>query len=83
MFKDEIKQKLNIKGELMPFCMTMICRNKMMVSGIKSVISSSQTHMRLRLNGEILNISGDDMQIVQIGGGDVYIKGEIRSVEFE
>lgn len=83
MFKDEIKQKLNLKNELLPFCITMISRNKMMISGIKSVIASSQTHIRLRLNGEMLTVSGNDLQIVQIGGGDVYIKGEITGVAFE
>ncbi len=83
MFKNEIKRKLGIKNEILPFCLNMITRNKMIVSGIKSVLSSTQTQMRLRLNGEVLCVLGDDLQIVEIGGGDVYIKGSIKGVEFE
>lgn len=83
MFKNEIKQKLGIKSEILPFCLNMICRDKMIVSGIKGVLLSSQTELRLRLKGEVLTISGEDMQIVEIGGGDIYVKGLIKGVEFE
>lgn len=83
MFKNEIRRKLGIKNEMLPFCLNMICRDKMIVSGIKNVLSSSQSQLRLRLNGEVLSVVGEDMQIVEIGGGDIYVKGLIKGVEFE
>lgn len=83
MFKDEVKGKLNIKSELLPFCLTMIGRDKTVVSGVKSVLTSSAESLRLRLLGEVIVIEGEGLCIAEIGGGDVYVKGKVGGVSFE
>lgn len=83
MFKDEIKRKLDIKSEILPFTLTMLSRSKMMISGVKNVMLSSETELKFRLSGGSVIITGDGLQIVEIGGGDVYVKGYIGGVQFE
>lgn len=83
MFKSEMKKKLDIKSEVLPFTLTMLSRSKMMVSGVKNVLSSTGTELKLRLYGSMLSVSGKDLQIVEIGGGDVYVKGFVGGLQFE
>ena len=83
MFKDEVNKKLNIKNEIMPFTLTMLSRSKMTISGVKNVMLSSAESLRFRLNSGSVEIVGEGLQIVEIGGGDVYIKGNIGGVQFE
>lgn len=83
MFKDEIKKKLDIKNEIMPFTLTMLSRAKMMISGVKNVLLSSENALKFRISGGSLTVLGQDLQIAEIGGGDVYVKGYIEGVQFE
>jgi len=83
VFKDEVKKKLNIKNEIMPFTLSMLSRTKMMISGVKNVMLSSGELLRFRLNSGAVEIVGEGLQIVEIGGGDVYVKGNIGGVHFE
>ncbi len=83
MFKNEIKKKLDIKSEILPFTLTMLSRSKMMISGVKNVLLSSDSALKFRLSSGILTVNGSDLQIVEIGGGDVYVKGVVGGVQFE
>ncbi|MDE6059983.1 MAG: YabP/YqfC family sporulation protein [Clostridia bacterium] len=83
MFKDEVKRKLDIKSEIMPFTLTMLSRSKLIISGVKNVLLSSETQLRFRLTSGIATVSGEGLQIVEIGGGDAYVKGYIGGVLFE
>ena len=83
MFKDEIAKKLNVKKDIMPFTLTMLSRSKMMISGVKNVLSSTDSALRFRLASGSLKVSGEELKIVEIGGGDVYVKGRISGVQFE
>lgn len=83
VFKDEIIKKLNVKSEALPFTLTMLSRSKMMISGVKSVLSSTEKAMKFRLAVGSLTVSGDALQIAEIGGGDVYVKGLVEGVQFE
>lgn len=78
-----MKRKLNIKNEILPFTLTMLSRSKMMVSGIKSVMLSGDKELKFRLPSGSVTITGEDLQIVEIGGGDVYVKGNIGGISFE
>lgn len=83
MFKDEIKKKLKIEDEMFPFALNMLGRGKLVVSGIKRVIAAKDDSVRLKVGSESLSIVGSNLSIVEIGGGDVYVKGEIESIAFE
>ncbi len=67
----------------MPFTLAMLSRDKLVISGIKSVLSVDEGLVRLRLAGAKVAVSGKDLTIAEIGGGDVYIKGRIGGVNFE
>jgi hypothetical protein len=83
VFKNEIKKKLDIKSEILPFTFTMLSRSKMMISGVKNVLLSSDSALKFRLSSGSLTVNGSDLQIVEIGGGDVYVKGVVGGVQFE
>jgi len=83
VFKDEIKKKLDIKSEVLPFALSMLSRSKLIISGVKGVINSSAGQMRFRLNSGTLSVLGEDLEIVEIGGSDVYVKGKIGGLSFE
>ena len=83
MFKEELKQKLNIKNELLPFTLTMLSRSKMMISGVKSVMLSNEEQLKFRLTSGTVTVIGEGLSIVEIGGGDAYIKGLVSGVQFE
>ena len=83
VFKDEMIKKLNVKREILPFTLTMLSRSKMMISGVKNVMLSDETQLKFRLASGAVTVVGEGLQIVEIGGGDVYIKGFIGGVQFE
>lgn len=78
-----MQKKFNITNEILPFTLTMLSRSKMMVSGVKSVLLSSENELKFRLTSGSLAVSGESLRIVEIGGGDVYIKGTIGGLQFE
>lgn len=82
MFKDEIKRKLDVKSEVLPFVVTMT-DGKTVISGVKKVMSAKEDAFAVRVQSCVLKISGNGLQIAEMGGGDVYIKGEVTGVEIE
>lgn len=82
MFIDEIKGKLNgVRNAA--FSVTLIGRGDVCVSGIKNVLSISTEEIKMRLAGGSVAVSGEELVIVEIGGGDALIKGRIGGVSFE
>ena len=47
------------------------------------MVSSSDTFVKTRLDGGSMSISGVGLKIVEIGGGDMFLEGEITKIEFE
>lgn len=78
-----MQRKLNIKSEILPFTLTMLSRSKMMISGVKSVMLSDEKQLKFRLAGGAVTVSGEGLQIVEIGGGDAYVRGEVGGIQFE
>ncbi len=83
MFKDEIGKKLNILGEMHPFSISIIGKDNVYICGIKSILSTTENEINIRLKTGLLHLSGNDLKVLEIGGGDMYIKGEIINVAFE
>jgi len=61
----------------------MLSRSKVIISGVKSVLSSSGEALKLRLNAGVVTLYGENLQIVEIGGGDAYVKGLVGGMSFE
>lgn len=83
MFKNEIKAKFRLKDELFPFALNMLGREKLVVSGVKRVVEASEEFLKIRIGNEDLIVAGTGLSIAEIGGGDVYVEGEIQSIVFE
>ncbi len=83
MFKNEIKAKFRLKDELFPFALNMLGRGKLVVSGVKRVVEANEEFLKIRVGNENLIVEGKGLSIAEIGGGDVYVEGEIQSVAFE
>ena len=83
MFKNEIKAKFRLKDELFPFALNMLGRGKLVVSGVKRVVEANEVFLKIRVGNENLIVEGKGLSIAEIGGGDVYVEGEIQSIAFE
>lgn len=82
MFSEDIKSKITSLGEL-SFTLCMLSREQIVVSGVKRILLSNEQSIVMRLKSEIISISGNRLQIKQIGSGDVYIHGMLKGVSFE
>ncbi len=82
MFIDELKHKLKTDAEC-SFTLTLMGDGFLVASGIKGVLGANGEEVRLRLKKHIASITGSELEIVQIGGGEAYIKGAIRGVNIE
>ncbi len=82
MFKDEIKSKLNLSSKILPYTISLLGENGVYVGGVKKVLATSRDEVVLKSSKNI-KIVGEYLHIVEIGGGDLYIKGFVRGVEIE
>ena len=83
MFVDEIAKKLKLTGEILPFCVTILGRKGVYVSGVKNVVLTEPNAVKLAVSKGVLEVLGKDLKFVEIGGGDVYIEGEVISAEIK
>ena len=83
MFVDEIKSKLRLDDAAVPFVVTWLGCGNVIVNGVKTVILSMPNAIKIRVKSETLVVVGDSLEILQLGGGDVYIKGRIERIEIE
>ena len=81
MFVDEIREKLNIGKKKLPFVLTLAGDDNIIINGVKNVVLTTSNEIKVKVkNGEI-TIKGESLNIVESGGGDTFVKGEIQSVE--
>lgn len=83
MFVDEIAKKLKLDGSFPPFVITVLGRDKLVVSGVKNVILSTQNEVKVKAKNAVLRVVGEGLNLLEMGGGDLYLEGEIASVEIE
>lgn len=83
MFVSEMLQKLSADGSAAPFVVTLLGRSAAAVSGIRRVLSVEKKEIKLAVRGGSVSVTGVGLMIAEIGGGDVYIKGEIAAVTAE
>ena len=83
MFVSQMLQKLTADGSAAPFVVTLLGRSAAAVSGIQRVLSVEEEEIKLAVRGGSVSVTGVGLMIAEIGGGDVYIKGEIAAVTAE
>ena len=83
MFVSEMLQKLSADGSAAPFVVTLLGRSAAAVSGIRRVLSVEEEEIKLAVRDGSVTVTGVGLMIAEIGGGDVYIKGEIAAVSAE
>ena len=79
----EMLQKLSADGSAAPFVVTLLGRSAAAVSGIRRVLSVEEEEIKLAVRGGSVSVTGVGLMIAEIGGGDVYINGEIAAVAAE
>lgn len=82
MFVDDIKNKLKAVGEI-GFTLCMMTRDRLVVSGVKRILSCDEDCIKLKLENESVIILGNKLAIEQVGGGDVFVLGGVSEVRFE
>ena len=82
MFVEEVLAKLNLKEDA-SFVVTVIGERGGVVSGVKTVLLSVPNRIIVRVKGRDVQIDGDGLSVKQMGGGDVYIAGEIKGIEIK
>ncbi len=75
MFKDEIKDKLKINNVVLPYVVT-LTSGKTVISGVKKVLVAKDDEIAISVSSCVVRVLGKGLEIVQIGGGEAYIKGE-------
>ena len=83
MFVDEIKEKLKLEDSNLPFTCTLLGSGCIVVSGVKNVILTTQNEIKVKVKNKVLSVVGEGLFVVQIGGGDMFLKGEIKGVEIQ
>lgn len=83
MFVDEIAKKLKLDGDFPPFVVTILGSGKAIVNGVKTVILSTQNEVKVKVRNAVVKVSGEGLNLLEMGGGDLYLEGEIASVEIE
>ncbi len=82
MFIEEIKNKLDFSTKLLPYAVSVIGEDGAFVSGVKKVLSTSNEQIVFRAS-RMVKVVGVGLSIVEIGGGDVFLKGVVTRVEIE
>lgn len=83
MFMDEIKEKLKLDDVLCPYSVTVLGNYAVAVDGVKNVVLSASTEVRIRVKGGIISILGNELNVTEIGADGVYVRGKINSLVFE
>lgn len=82
MFIDEVVAKLKIEDVACAYSLCFFGSSRVYLQGIKSLLVSSPTEMKMRVKNGVIRVWGEGLELLEIGGGDVYVKGGIKGVEF-
>ncbi len=82
MFVEEVLDKLNLNGNT-SFVVTVTGDKGGVVSGVKTVLLSAPNQIVVRVKSGDVTVDGEGLSLKQMGGGDVYIAGEIARIEIK
>ncbi|MEG2274683.1 MAG: YabP/YqfC family sporulation protein [Clostridia bacterium] len=73
---------MNLENKLFPYAITVLGNDTLYLSGAKTVLLTTPNAIKVRLVSTIVEFLGTELSIVEIGGGDIYIKGRVTNVNF-
>lgn len=83
MFVREILGKLDKGDDFAPYVVTLAGGKGAAVSGVKRVLSVSDTEIRMSVPRAVVKVKGEGLSLAEIGGGDAYVTGRVVGVETE
>lgn len=83
MFVDEIGEKLALKDSKLPFVISILGESGAVISGVKTVVLTLPNEIKVRVKGGEIKVVGESLSVREMGGGDMYFAGDIKSVEIE
>ena len=64
-----------------PFAITILGRSDAILSGVKTVLLTTPNEIKVKVKNGGIRVLGESLKVLQMGGGDMYLKGDINSVE--
>lgn len=83
MFVREMLDKLDRGDDFAPYVVTLVGGKGVAVSGVKRVLSVSDTEIRISVPRAVVKVTGEGLSLAEIGGGDAYVTGRVVGVEAE
>ncbi len=83
MFFDDVISKLRADSAAAPFVVTVLGDAGAGISGVKRVIFFSRDEVRLAAGKSVLCVRGDELDIAEMGGGDVLVRGKVKGVDID
>ena len=83
MFPDEALSKLKLEEPFLPFVITLLGRAGVSISGVKEILYISFDEIKVGLRKNFLLVKGEGLEVAEIGGGDVLLKGKVSEVTFD
>ena len=80
MFKDEILKKFNME-ELCDYQVVFFGNGRVALSGIKGVTYLSDVEIRFKTKTKVLLLKGKNLFLIETGGTEAYVEGEVLSFE--
>lgn len=83
MFFDDVVSKLKADRATAPFVVTLPGSAGAEISGVKRVIFFSSDEVRLAAGKSVLCVRGEGLDIAEMGGGDVLVRGKVKGVDID
>ncbi len=83
MFVDEVKRKLNLEDVVCSYSVATFGDFGVAIEGVRTVVSVGEYEIKVKVKKAVLSVFGENLKPVEIGGGNLYIKGNINGITFE
>lgn len=83
MFIDEVKRKFDLEDVACKFALSVFGSEYVLIEGVRNLISVDMAMIKANVGKAIVSIFGEELFTVEIGGGNVYVRGKIDGISFE
>lgn len=83
MFIDEVKRKFDLDDVTCGFSLAIFGDECVLIEGVRSLVFVGSDEIKVKVKKHVLSLVGEGLSTVEIGGGNLYVKGKIYGVLFE